>query len=256
MVNKMAEQTQLFDTQALFSPAETRRACEVIYEQIKEKILNGELKPGDKLPSERAMMDMLGRSRPSVREALRMLERSGFIRIVPGSRGAMILEPNTAGVEQSMSNLVRSKRITTQEMAEYRRVNDVLVSEWAAKRRTKADIVAMQELLDKAEQALDDYRQFVVFDPQFHYLIAQAAKNEVACIVTQVLSTCMQESLTLRIEQLAAQERRGVCEKILRLHRAMAQAIADGDVERARETTGQHVGDMHRDFSVAEEEND
>ena len=172
----------------VFAPAETQLACEVIYEQIKEKILSGELKPGDKLPSERAMMELLHRSRPSVREALRMLERGGFIRIVPGSRGALILEPNTDGVEQSLSNLMRSKMISIKEMSDYRRVNDVMVSEWAAKRRTDEDIAAITQLVKKSEQVMGDYRSFIALDPEFHYLIALAAKNEVACIMTQVLS--------------------------------------------------------------------
>ena len=238
----------------LFTPVETQRACEVIYEQIKEKILNGELKPGDKLPSERAMMDMLHRSRPSVREALRMLERGGFIRIVPGSRGAMILEPNTNGIEQSLSNLMRSKKITTKEMAEYRSVNDVVVAEWAAKRRTEEDVAAIETLLEKTEQALDDYRQFVALDPQFHYLVAQAAKNEVACIMTQVLSACMLESLTVRMEQQEACERRSKCEKILRMHRAIAQAIKEGDAPKAKEMATLHLHDMRQDFDVPGEE--
>lgn len=248
----MTEQNQLIEQETLFAPVETQRACEVIYEQIKEKILSGELKPGDKLPSERAMMDMLHRSRPSVREALRMLERGGFIRIVPGSRGAMILEPNTNGIEQSLSNLMRSKKITTKEMADYRRINDVVVSEWAAKRRTEEDIAAIDALLEKAEQAMDDYRKFAALDPQFHYLVAQAAKNEVACIMTQVLSASMQESLNVRMEQLSEAERKNRCETILRLHKAIAQAIAEGDAAKAKEMTARHVDDMRQDFEVSD----
>ena len=234
------------------TPVTTQRASEAIYEQIKEKILNGELKPGDKLPSERAMMDILQRSRPCVREALRMLERGGFIRIVPGSRGAQILEPNTNGIEQSLSNLMRSKKITTKEMADYRHINDVVMSEWAAKRRTQEDIDAMSALLEKAEQAMDDYLRFVEMDPEFHYLVARAAKNEVACIMTQVLSASMQESLIVRMEQLSEDERKAMCEKILNMHRTIADAIAAGNAKKAREATSVHLDDMRRDFSVPE----
>ena len=248
----MTDHKRAMEQDTLFTPVETQRACEVIYEQLKEKILNGELKPGDKLPSERAMMDMLHRSRPSVREALRMLERGGFIRIVPGSRGALILEPNTNGIEQSLSNLMRSKKITTKEMADYRRINDVVVSEWAAKRRTEEDIAAIDVLLEKAEQSLGDYRRFVALDPEFHYLIAQAAKNEVACIMTQVLSASMQESLNVRMEQLSEAERKNRCEKILRLHKAIAQAIAAGDSVKAKEMTSKHLDDMRHDFEVSD----
>lgn len=243
---------QTIEKGSLFEPVETQRACEVIYEQIKEKILSGELKPGDKLPSERAMMEMLHRSRPSVREALRMLERGGFVRIVPGSRGAMILEPNTNGIEQSLSNLMRSKKITTKEMSDYRRVNDVVVSEWAAKRRTEEDIAAINELLEKAEQAMGNYRRFVALDPEFHYLVAHAAKNEVACIMTQVLSAVMQESLLVRMERLSERDRQNMCNKILRIHKAIAKAITDGDSAAAKEMTSKHLDDMRQDFEVSD----
>ncbi len=229
---------------------ETQRACEVIYEQIKEKILSGELKPGDKLPSERAMMEMLHRSRPSVREALRMLERGGFIRIVHGSRGAQVLEPSTDNVEQSLSNLMRTKKITTRDMAEYRRINDVEVSGWAAARRTEQDVADLEELLAEAELALDNYREFVALDVQFHHLIAQAAKNEVACIMTQVLSASMRESLERHIDQLSDEARKKRCATILQLHKAMAAAIAAGDAEQAREMTTRHLVDMRKDFDV------
>lgn len=234
----------------VFAPAETQRACEVIYEQIKEKILSGELKPGDKLPSERAMMELLHRSRPSVREALRMLERGGFIRIVPGSRGALILEPNTDGVEQSLSNLMRSKMISIKEMSDYRRVNDVMVSEWAAKRRTDEDIAAITELVKKSEQAMGDYRSFIALDPEFHYLIALAAKNEVACIMTQVLRASVQESLDQHLERLTESGRRSMCKRILKSHKAIAQAIADGDAVKAKEATAAHLDDLRQDFEV------
>ena len=70
------------------APVETKRASEVIFEQIREMILSGQLKPGDRLPSEKSLMEMLKRSRPTVREALRMLEHAGFIRTIPGSNGA------------------------------------------------------------------------------------------------------------------------------------------------------------------------
>ena len=233
----------------LFTPAETQRACEVIYEQIKEKILSGELKPGDKLPSERAMMELLHRSRPSVREALRMLERGGFIRIVPGSRGALILEPNTDGVEQSLSNLMRSKMISIKEMADYRRVNDVVVSEWAAKRRTDEDIAAIAELVKKSEQALGDYRRFIALDPEFHYLIA-LEKNEVACIMTQVLRASVQESLDQHMERLTENGRRSMCKRILKSHKTIAQAIASGDAVKAKEATAAHLDDLRQDFEV------
>ena len=55
------------DISIFFEPVETKRASEAIYEQIKERIISGDLKPGDRLPSERNMMELFRRSRPTIR---------------------------------------------------------------------------------------------------------------------------------------------------------------------------------------------
>lgn len=64
------------------------RASEAIYDQLRELITSGVLKPGDRLPSERAMMEQLHRSRPTIREALRMLEQGGYVASTHGASGA------------------------------------------------------------------------------------------------------------------------------------------------------------------------
>lgn len=89
-------------------PVQTQRASEAIYEQIKGLIVSGEFKPGDRLPSERSLIDTLQRSRPTIREALRMLEREGFIRTVPGTNGAIVQELSTDGITQSMEEHIET----------------------------------------------------------------------------------------------------------------------------------------------------
>ena len=63
-----------------------KKASESIFEEIRERILKGELRPNDRLPSERALIDVYHRSRPTIREALRMLEHAGLIMSIPGDR--------------------------------------------------------------------------------------------------------------------------------------------------------------------------
>lgn len=74
-------------SKALFTPAKTQRASEAIYNQIYPKIISGELRPGDRLPPERELAEMFQRSRPVVREALRMLQQEGLIETAVGSSG-------------------------------------------------------------------------------------------------------------------------------------------------------------------------
>lgn len=79
------------NSKPLFTPAKTQRASEVIYQQIYPKIVSGELKPGDRLPSERELAQQFQRSRPIVREALRMLQQDGLLETSIGSSGGAIV---------------------------------------------------------------------------------------------------------------------------------------------------------------------
>lgn len=89
-----------------WQPVKTRRASEEIYLQLREFILSGQLKPGDRLPSERAMMAQLNRSRPTIREALRMLEQGGYIASTHGAPGAVVQEPSLHGVEEPLAEMI------------------------------------------------------------------------------------------------------------------------------------------------------
>ena len=80
----------------LFTPAKTQRASEAIYNQIYPKIVSGELKPGDRLPPERELAEMFQRSRPVVREALRMLQQDGLLETSVGSAGGAVIRGGAA----------------------------------------------------------------------------------------------------------------------------------------------------------------
>ena len=122
------------------NPVATQRASEAIYNQIAEMITSGQIKPGERLPSERTMMEMLGRSRPTIREALRMLERNGLIQIIAGSRGAVVVEPGSRSVQEPLENMLNMSMISSEELLEYRELNEVTTAGWAALRRTEEDL--------------------------------------------------------------------------------------------------------------------
>ena len=136
----------------LLRPVETQRASAAIYEQVKGLILDGQLNPGDRLPSERSLMEVMGRSRPTIREALRMLERDGFIHTVPGGSGAVVQQPSADLVVQSLDAMLQVGKVSLTELGEFRMHNDVAVARWAAQRRTQSDIDALKTILDQMEQ--------------------------------------------------------------------------------------------------------
>ena len=126
------------------------RASEAIYDQLRELITSGVLKPGDRLPSERAMMEQLHRSRPTIREALRMLEQGGYVASTHGASGAVVQELTIDGVEQPLSAMLQLNQISLEELGEYRAVNDGTIAGWAARRRTDEDLAALDSCLTAA----------------------------------------------------------------------------------------------------------
>ncbi len=241
--------TPSLSRESLFRPVETKRASEAIFEQIRDLIARGELKPGDRLPSERNMIEMFQRSRPTIREALRMLERAGYIRTVPGSNGAVVLPPNDKNLENSLADALSIGHISLDQLAEYRTASETVTAGWAALRRTEDDIQAMERLLERMEGSLDDYEQSVSLDPDFHGLIAQAAKNTVSVIFNRTFSRLNQGYMIGRLAKLAPAEQLEMTQRVHQMHETIFNAIKRGDAEGASAAMRLHLMAFREDLS-------
>lgn len=233
----------------IFRPVETKRASEAIFEQIREFIVRGELKPGDRLPSERNMIEMFQRSRPTIREALRMLERAGYIRTVAGSNGAIIMAPNDKNLENSLTDALSIGHIPLEQMAEYRTASEAMTAAWAAQRRTEEDIRAMESMLVRMVDCLDDYEQSVNLDPDFHGLIAKAAKNSVSVIFNRTFSKLNRRFVNEALASMSHEEQLETCRRIYQMHVTIFSAIKAGDAEGASAAMRIHLTAFREDLS-------
>jgi len=224
-------------------PVETQRASEAIYEQIKELIVSGQLKPGDRLPSERNMMGILQRSRPTIREALRMLERAGFIRTVHGTTGAIIQEYSTCNVEQPLKALLQVNSLTVGELAEYRMQSESAMARWAAGRRTEEDIATLEALQDEMSALISAcaYDEVAKLDPRFHGMLAKAAKNEVSYIMTRVYGDIVRDIMMTSMQQKPEQEQRAICERARGQHQKIIDAVCSGNEADAEAAMQLHL---------------
>ena len=222
------------DASVLLHPISSRRASEAIYDQIRELIISGQLKPGDRLPSERNMMDTLKRSRPTIREALRMLEREGFIRTTAGSTGAVVQELGTDNLRQSLETMLQVREISSAELGEYHNLNELYRALWAAQRRTEADLERIRNSLEVSEQLIDDRIKFVDSIITFHSGMAQASHNDVAWIIDTVLSELVTKHVRNIIESLSYEEYRTLSRKIQEKHYAEFEAVKSQDLSEVR----------------------
>ena len=149
----MAENHSAFQEEPIL--AQPQKASAAIYEQIRSKILSGELKPGDKLPPEREMIDMFQRSRPTIREAMRMLENKNYIST--SRKGAFVNKPTTDQASQTLNSLMRLRLVSEEDLLSVRHICETVVLKTACQTRTEQDIAVMQNILNESYEIRNDF---------------------------------------------------------------------------------------------------
>lgn len=233
-----------------FQPAVTKRASEIIVDQIRERILRQELKPGDRLPSERNMMEMFQRSRPTVREALRMLERSGYIRTIAGSNGAVVLEPDNHNLQKSIQEAIQIRQIDLRELSEYRSINEVATVVWACQRRTEEDLEQLRDCLDRMAGTELNPAAFIALDSEFHSLIAAASKNAVSLLMIRPLSNLIQNFIRAKLATMTPEAQQDMLSRGIEIHEEIYRAIEQRDDHLAREKMQKHLNEFEVDMRL------
>ena len=176
----------------MFTAARKSRVYLDIVEQIRDAILQGRLKPGDRLPPERALQEVFETSRITVREALRVLEHEGVLEIRTGSKGgAYVLEPSISRVRNSLSMLIEYRNVPLTKLAEFREDIEGSVTTLAAHRAGKEDLVKLKEVLESLEQTaragIAEWNNFLALDDKFHMTLARASHNILYEIVLEAV---------------------------------------------------------------------
>jgi GntR family transcriptional repressor for pyruvate dehydrogenase complex len=166
----------------LFKPVIQKRASDAIAEQIKEMIYSGELAPNDRLPSERDLAVSLHTGRMTVREALRMLEESGFVHIRQGAEGgAFVRRLDGSGMTKTLTDLIKVGNVSLQELTEARVTIETAILESVLGKITDAQLALLHKNLEQCETMLlkggnnqeKDFPQLI----NFHLLLASFTQN-------------------------------------------------------------------------------
>ncbi|MDX9861761.1 MAG: FadR/GntR family transcriptional regulator [Rhodospirillales bacterium] len=215
----------------MFKPIEVRRVFDEIAEQVRQRIYDGDLNPGDRLPSERDLAVQFGVGRMVVREALRALEEGGFIEIRKGSGGgAFVREADSEVAVRSLITLIQLGKVTIHDLMEARFWLEQVVVEQAAMRRTEEDLRIMEETIRESHRIIAEGGLPRKVNLEFHVHLARAAKNPVFVMLVQALMDLLRAFLDrLGPDMPHVSTITGHLEKIL-------DAVRDHDAERARET--------------------
>ena len=206
-----------------------------IAKQLTELIELQNLNPGDRLPPERQLAELLEVSRPSLREALHILQAQGLVHIRHG-QGTFVQEPLVA---QELRASMMASTHDLNELFDAREVLEVPASNWAADKATKEDIRILRATLNQMDtiSAKDpiDYEQLQVLDAKFHLTIVGIVGNRFINQTLNVLQDVMKMSMdtTLRLP--------GRIEVSKKEHNQILEAIEEGDGKLAAKITLQHI---------------
>jgi DNA-binding FadR family transcriptional regulator len=165
------------------------KAGEMVAAQLRRQIVTGQLKEGDALPSETALMGQFGVSRPTLREGFRILESEQIIQIRRGAHGgAHVLVPDVAAAGRYAGSLLQYRGTTLADLHEARASLESAAIEMLAKKRTPADLRELEKALAEGEDLVGDPIAFAEkHDLHFHRLLVQRAGNQTLLVLLDML---------------------------------------------------------------------
>lgn len=146
--------------------------------QIRSLITSGQIKPGDKLPSERKLAEKLGVGRTSVRDAIRKLEFYGILKTLPQS-GTVVAGIGLTALEGLITDVLKLEKSDFTSLVETRVILETNAAKLAAHRRTDDDISDIRDAINAYEEKIKNKQNAVEEDLMFHLKIAEASKNTV-----------------------------------------------------------------------------
>ncbi|MBW6410477.1 FadR/GntR family transcriptional regulator [Clostridium weizhouense] len=220
----------------MFTSIKTPRVYDQVIEQIKSKIKSGEIKKGDKLPSEREMAELLSVSRTSVREAIKALEVIGLIESRQGA-GNYIRTNFNNSLFEPLSVMFMLQESSLEEMYDLRKTLELECARLAAENIKDAEIEHLSAILDRMYESLTE-EQSLELDIKFHYVIAKASRNVLLINILEVISQLMDEFIkTSRMQILHEGKNR---EKLLSTHENIVKALKLNDKEKVSEAMYEH----------------
>jgi DNA-binding FadR family transcriptional regulator len=212
---------------------------EVVAERLRQRVVHGDLQPGERLPNEAALAVDFGVSRATVREALRVLAAQSLIRTSKGAGGgSYVTLPSVNGVsdfvESSITILSDADDVTLEELLEARELLEVPAARLAAERRTEEELERLREAIPDEPLRLGTQRQFV-YNQDFHLVVIEGCRNALLAIAAQPVFAVLQRNLAR--SKLGARFHRTINEH----HRAIAAAIEAGDADAAGGEMYEHL---------------
>lgn len=214
---------------------------EIIVQNLISLIGQRSLQPGDKLPPERELCELIGVSRPVLREALKALQVMNIINIRQGA-GAFVRSLEPENIMEHLDIVFHLDSSLYHDLYEARRVLESSVAQMAATRITDDELAAIEENIRRAADKTNDEDVFYQLDLEMHNMILKAANNRVMPVFMQSINKLV---LMMR-EKTNAQPR--IRQNTIRDHVQILDALKKRDANAAGRAMEQHIANVEKAF--------
>ncbi|NJN45537.1 MAG: GntR family transcriptional regulator [Candidatus Competibacteraceae bacterium] len=224
-----------------FESIKPPKISDSIVQQIEQSIMDGVLRPGEKLPPERELAQQLNVSRPSLREALLKLEAKGLLQARRGG-GTFVTDVVGPILTDPLVNLLKTHPEATYDILELRHALEEVAAYFAAVRSTEADREILQHrlaILETIHHEVQDPLRDAEADTEFHLAIADASHNIALMHIMRGLFNLLRSSICRSLERLHTQS--GNYEIVQDHHRHILNGILQRDPDAARAAAHLHL---------------
>ncbi len=216
-----------------------------VADMIQGRIVAGELRPNEVLPSEGALAAQLGVHRSSVREAIRSLEEQGYVHRPQGKRKLYVSIPSTQVLSRKLIEPLVLNQTSFEELWEAIRALDPAAAAAAARRRSAGHVEELEDNLKRSRAVIDDHERLTRLDIEFHEIVARAAGNQVIEAIRLPISDLFYPSFQTVMSRLNAGDR------LLKAHEKIVEAIKWSDAEEAETWMIKHINDFRKGYELA-----
>lgn len=224
----------------VFQKISHNRTADAVVDQIEQLILQGVLRPGDRLPSERELAKKVDVSRPILRKAIKVLEERKLIATRHGE-GTFVADVIGTVFSDAVVQLIRRHPPAIADYMEFRREIESVAAGFAALRATKADREILARIFEAMERAHEeeDFAEEAELDVEFHQAIGESAHNIVLLHTLRSCYRLLADGVFYNRAQLYRYP--GSREQLLAQHRAIFEALMRGDREGAEAAAIAHI---------------
>jgi GntR family transcriptional repressor for pyruvate dehydrogenase complex len=229
----------------MFQNASQGKRSVFIINQIRESILKGRLKPGDRLPSEHNLMNQFGVSRFTLREALLSLETMGFIEVRKGAGGGPVVKQVTMNVaREAISHFLHFQDVSIRDLSEVRKLVEPYLASQMADKLSDEDIEYLESLNEACSRTLDRGEEIIGGEQEidFHIHLARATGNSVLIMIMDFVNKLLAES------KLSVKPGPEFSRRVVQAHQRIIDALKSRDGEAAAQAMYDHVAEVEEEM--------